>query len=170
MRPTAILLPLLLLGALAGCSSSRIERYFAIEHAPKTASNDGAELTLLYFKQSMRHFYGTIRITNHGTGNLTFTRVGDGTGDAVLLIGSQTFIADEPTHTTWTPWTGTVERTPDQIGRFSLAPGASTELSLRWAFPITQPSYEFDWTIKLTGLKRNQVAVPDLVLPSPGPG
>ena len=118
----------------------------------------------------MRHLYGTIRITNRGTGNLTFTRVGDGTGDAILTIGDQTFIADEPTHTTWTPWTGTVERTPDQIGRFNLAPGTSTELSVRWAFPITQPSYSFAWTIKLTGLKRDQVAVPDLVLPSPGPG
>jgi hypothetical protein len=170
MRPTTVLIPMLLVSLFAGCSSSRIERYFPQERAPKTASADGAELTLLYFKQSMRHFYGTIRITNRGSTALTFTRVGDGTGDAILSIGNQTYIADEPTHTTWTPWTGTVERTPDQIGRFTLPPGASTELSLRWAFPISQPSYEFDWTIRLTGLKRDQVVVPDLLLPSPGPG
>lgn len=166
MRPLlAISLTLL---ALGGCADSRIERYYAVEDAPKATAPEGVSVSLLYYKQSMRHFYATLRVTNDSVGTVTFTRAGDGTGDVLLDVGGTTYIADEPTHNTWTPWTGIVERSPDQIGRLSLAPGASSEISLRWAFPTTQPTYAFDWTMRFRGLKRGDALVPDVVLKSPG--
>lgn len=170
MRPLiarSLTLPLILL-VLGGCADSRIERYYAVEDAPKATEGDGVTVRLLYYKQSMRHFYATLRVTNDSIGTVTFIRAGDGTGDVLLDVAGTTYIAEEPTHNTWTPWTGIVERSPDQIGRLSLAPGASTEISLRWAFPSTQASYAFDWTMRFHGLKRGDALVPDVVLKSPG--
>ncbi len=160
-------LPFVLL-VLGGCADSRIERYYTAENAPKATAAEGVAVSLLYYKQSMRHFYATLQVTNNSIGTVTFTRAGDGTGDVLLDVAGTTYIAEEPTHNTWTPWTGIVERSPDQIGRLSLAPGASGEISLRWAFPTTLPTYAFDWTMRFRGLKRGDALVPDVVLKSPG--
>ena len=163
------LLPLTaLLLVLAACASSRIERYFTEDQAPAVATQDGVRAQLLYFKQSMRHFYATVRLTNSGATPLVFQRSGPGAAQVSLSAEGRTQIADPPTHATWTPWTGTVEQTPEQIARIELAPGASADVSLRWEFPSNTSTYRFDWQMVFHGLQRDGQPTQDLVIPSPG--
>ena len=162
---------LLVCGLLAasGCASSRIERYFTSENAPAVdASKDGVRLQLLYFKQSMRHFYAIVRITNNGSTPLVFSRQGDDQGQALLLAEGKSYPAEAPSHASWTPWTGTVEQNREQLAKLEIAPGTNSEVSLRWEFPTNTSTYRFDWQLVFHGLRRGEQTVPDITVGNPG--
>lgn len=150
----------------SGCAPTRIEHYYVPETAP-AVSHDDVTITLLYFKQSQRHFYATARLTNTGTAPLTMQRTGSEAATVTLTAEGLKQLSDAPTRSTWTPWTGTVEHSNEYIARAELAPGASREFSLRWEFPTTLSTYGFDWSITVHGLRRETGMVPDLVLQAP---
>jgi hypothetical protein len=156
--------------AAVGCSSTRIERYFTNDNAPQAVATPGVGVQLLYFKQSMRHFYATVRITNSGTTPLVFQRQGAGRADVLLQTEGKSYSAEAPSHASWSPWTGTVELTPEQLARLEIAPGASAEVSLRWEFPSNTSTYRFDWLLVFHGLRRQDQEVPDILLATPGEG
>jgi hypothetical protein len=162
------LLPLpLAIVLLAACSTARIERYYQAENAPDATTADGVAGKLLYFKQSMRHFYATVRLTNTGTTPLVLPRSGPQAAQIQLLAEGRTLLADPPTSATWTPWTGVVEQDPTKLARVEIAPGAHYELSLRWEFPQTTTTYRFAWQVVIKGLVRGEAPSADLVIPAP---
>lgn len=159
---------LILLVACVGCAPTRIERYYTVEAAP-TVTQAGTTAKLLYFKQSQRHFYATIRFMNHGTVPLVAVRSGADAVQITLQTESLKQVADGPARSTWTPWTGTVEQTETKAARVELAPGESREVTLRWEFPTTVGSYTYSWTMTFHGLRRGDSVEPDLLIPSPAP-
>ena len=162
------LLPLpLAIVLLAACSTARIERYYQAEQAPVVTTADGVAGKLLYFKQSMRHFYATVRLTNTGSTTLVLPRTGPQAAQIQLVAEGRTMLADPPASATWTPWTGVVEQNPAKAARVEIAPGASYELSLRWEFPQTTATYHFAWQLVIKGLLRGESPSADLVIPAP---
>jgi hypothetical protein len=162
------LLPLaLVVLLLAACASARIERYYQAEQAPVTTSADGVEGRLLYFKQSMRHFYATVRLTNRGTTPLILPRTGPQAAQIQLLAEGRTLLADPPASATWTPWTGVIEQDPAKAALLEIAPGADYDLTLRWEFPKTTTTYRFAWQLAIKGLRRGETVSADLVIPAP---
>lgn len=159
-------LVLILAFIIAGCTPTRIERYYTIEGAPES-SVTGLTAKLLYFKQSQRHFYATVRYVNTGTVSLTAIRSGPDAATITLQTGSLKQVADGPTRATWTPWTGTVEQTEVKAARVELAPGESRDITLRWEFPTTIGSYTYTWTMTTHGIRQGDALVPDIIINSP---
>ncbi len=166
MNLRLLLLPLAIV-LIAACSTARIERYYQAEHAPVVTTADGVAGKLLYFKQSMRHFYATVRLTNTGTTPLVLPRTGPQAAQIQLLAEGRTLLADPPSSASWTPWTGVVEQDPASAAQVVIAPGANYELSLRWEFPQTTATYRFAWQLVIKGLLRGDTPSPDLVIPAP---
>ena len=166
MRFLALIGILLLALFASGCAPTRIERYFTLEAAP-VSKVDGVTAKLLYFKQSQRHFYATVRYENTGTTPLVAVRSGPDAVTITLQTDNLKQVADGPTRATWTPWTGTVEQTEVKAARVELAPGDSRDITLRWEFPTTIGSYTYAWTMTTHGIMHGDVLVPDLVIYSP---
>lgn len=154
--------------AAVGCAPTRIERYFTLEAAP-VSKVTGVTAKLLYFKQSQRHFYATVRYVNTGTTPLVAMRSGPDAVTITLQTDSLKQVADGPTRATWTPWTGTVEQTEVKAARVELAPGELRDITLRWEFPTTIGSYTYAWTMTTQGIRHADVQVPDIVIHSPKP-
>jgi len=158
---------ILLLAVVAvGCTPTRIERYFTLEAAP-VSKVDGVTAKLLYFKQSQRHFYATVRYVNTGTIPVIAVRSGPDAATITLQTDNLKQVADGPTRATWTPWTGTVEQTEVKAARVELAPGESRDITLRWEFPTTIGSYTYTWKMTTHGIRHGDGLVPDLVIHSP---
>ncbi len=164
----ALLLGPVILVTLAtlGCSPARVEHYYTVENAV-TTTHDGVTAKLLYFKQSQRHFYATIRLANSGTEPLAMKRSGTDAATVLLRAEGSTHPAEAASSSTWTPWSGTVIQDNDQLALLQIAPGKSSDLSLRWEFPATMSTYYFDWSITLHGLTRGDGVVSDLVMNAP---
>ena len=157
---------LLCLVALSACSPTRIERYYTVEGSP-TVEVAQISAKLLYFKQSQRHFYATVRFVNRGTVPLVALRSGPEAVQITLETANLKQTADGPARSSWTPWTGTVEQTEAKAARIELAPGESREVTLRWEFPTTVGSYTYTWTMTFHGLRRGEQIEPDVVIHSP---
>lgn len=162
--PCSVILVLVLVAV--GCTPTRIERYFTLEAAP-ISKVDGVTAKLLYYKQSQRHFYATVRYVNTGTTTLVAMRSGPDAATITLQTDSLKQVADGPTRATWTPWTGTVEQTEAKAARVELAPGESRDITLRWEFPTTIGSYTYAWKMTTHGIRHGDELVTDLVITSP---
>jgi hypothetical protein len=166
MRALPITGILLCLVALIGCAPTRIERYYTLEAAP-TVKLAETSAQLLYFKQSQRHFYATVRFVNHGMAPLVAVRSGAEAVQITLETAQLKQAADGPTRSSWTPWSGTVEQTEAKAARVELAPGEARDVTLRWEFPTTVGSYSYAWTMTFHGLRRGDGLEPDIVINSP---
>lgn len=166
MNLRLLLLPLVI-ALLAACATARIERYYPVDRAPLVTTSDGVGGRLLYYKQSMRHFYAIVRLTNHGQTPLTLIRSGPQAAPIELLAENRTLRADPPGSATWTPWTGVVSQDQASASQIELAPGAEHDLTLRWEFPQTTTTYRFSWQLVIKGLRRGETVGPDLVIPEP---
>lgn len=142
---------------LCGCASTRYERYFTKEDAATTESQ-GATWKLLYFSQSQRQISALLYVTNQGTEPLIIHRQGaDAATFTLVLEGNVRVQSDPPLATLWSPWTGTVERTADELAHQVISPGQSLQISLRWQFPVTTKSFTYSWTVVIAGLTRGTV-------------
>ncbi len=152
------LLALLLLVGACSCAPSRYERYFTKENAPTTESQ-GALWQLLYFTQSQRQISALLYVTNRGTEPLVIKRLGTDAATFTLVMEGTKIPADPPLSTIWSPWTGTVERTREEIATQVVSPGQSLQLSLRWQFPLLTKTHTYAWSVIIAGLIHGTTAL-----------
>ena len=164
--PLRSLLALFLVLAVCSCSSTRYERYFTKENAP-TVEAQGATWKLLYFTQSQRQISALIYVSNQGTEPLIIHRAGPTAATFTLVQEEFKLLADPPLATIWTPWTGTVERTNEELASQVVSPGQSQQISLRWQFPTTTKTFTYKWSLVIAGLARGAVALDPVELFAP---
>ena len=166
MRVLPLLASALLLIVLCSCAERRIERYYSTTNSPLTLAPE-MRWQVLYYKQSMRHMYATLRVTNTGSQPLLIRRTGADAATFTLLVEGTSVPSDPPTRASWTPWDGIVELTDAQVAKQEIAPGATADFTLRWEFPTTTSTYLFAWTVRIAGLLRDGKVLPDVAIQVP---
>lgn len=149
---------LILLLITCSCAPSRYERYFTKENAPTTESQ-GANWQMLYFTQSQRQISALLYVTNLGKEPLVIKRLGPDAATFTMVIENFKVLSDPPMATIWSPWTGTVERTREEVANQVVSPGQSMQISLRWEFPVTTKTHTYAWSVVIAGLIRGTAAL-----------
>lgn len=164
--PLRSVLALIFLMAVCSCSSTRYERYFTKDNAP-TVEAAGATWKLLYFTQSQRQISALIFVSNDGPEPLVIHRAGPTAATFTLVQEEFKLLADPPMTTIWSPWTGTVERTKEDLEHQVISPGQSQQISLRWQFPTTTKTFTYTWSLVIAGLFRGSVPLDPIELIAP---
>ena len=169
--PLRFAAPLVLAAAallLDGCAGSDTQRYFPPKRATHSET-DGAELRVLFVRQSIRELVALVRVSNHGSNALTLSPTGPVASWSVAIAGRTLALADSD-RTYWSAWSGTTtrEKSPLKVSR-DLAPGEKIDIEVRWRFEPALAEAHAPWVLTAANLQRGGTAVAPLSVAFPGP-